>query len=103
MGPILPASLKLGIHQVPPEGMPCHTDFKRLSYNGEDSIVLASPRTGRTHQIRVHLKHLGFPIMNDPLYSCSEYDASLSDVDIAILKKKLIDEKSTGFCPDCEQ
>lgn len=32
------------------------------------SLVLASPKTGRTHQIRVHLKHLNFPIVGDDKY-----------------------------------
>ncbi len=30
--------------------------------------VLLAPRTGRTHQLRVHMKHLGAPILGDPLY-----------------------------------
>ncbi|KAF9882429.1 drap deaminase [Colletotrichum karsti] len=33
------------------------------------SIVRCLPLTGRTHQIRVHLQHLGHPIQNDPLYA----------------------------------
>ena len=44
------------------------TLFKRLSTNGTESIVECHPITGRTHQIRVHLAHLGYPISNDPLY-----------------------------------
>jgi 23S rRNA pseudouridine1911/1915/1917 synthase len=32
------------------------------------SLLMLRPRTGRTHQIRVHLKHLGCPILGDPLY-----------------------------------
>jgi 23S rRNA pseudouridine1911/1915/1917 synthase len=32
------------------------------------SFVLLAPRTGRTHQLRVHLRHLGAPIVGDPLY-----------------------------------
>lgn len=44
------------------------TLFKRVSTNGTESIVECHPITGRTHQIRVHLAHLGYPISNDPLY-----------------------------------
>lgn len=45
------------------------TVFKRISYDGQTSIVKCKPLTGRTHQIRVHLQYLGHPIANDPLYS----------------------------------
>jgi 23S rRNA pseudouridine1911/1915/1917 synthase len=31
--------------------------------------VLLAPRTGRTHQLRVHMKYLGAPVLGDPLYS----------------------------------
>jgi 23S rRNA pseudouridine1911/1915/1917 synthase len=33
------------------------------------SVIEARPKTGRTHQIRVHLKALGYPIICDPLYA----------------------------------
>jgi 23S rRNA pseudouridine1911/1915/1917 synthase len=39
---------------------------------GKLSIVLAVPKTGRTHQIRVHLSNLGFPIIGDLLYGKKE-------------------------------
>lgn len=48
---------------------PCETHFKRLFYDGTHSVVECAPKTGRTHQIRVHLAYLGHPIANDPLYN----------------------------------
>ncbi|MDR2446709.1 MAG: RluA family pseudouridine synthase [Treponema sp.] len=32
------------------------------------SLLLLSPKTGRTHQLRVHLRHIGHPILGDPIY-----------------------------------
>ena len=44
------------------------TQFKTLATDGNFSLVLAKPTTGRTHQIRVHLKHLFSPILGDIIY-----------------------------------
>lgn len=49
-------------------GKPAETHFQVLHASAERSLVVAFPRTGRTHQIRVHLKHSGLPILGDPLY-----------------------------------
>ncbi|NWU88786.1 RUSD2 protein, partial [Upupa epops] len=67
--PILVVSYKVGVCRVDPRGKPCKTVFQRLSYNGRTSVVRCLPRTGRTHQIRVHLQYLGHPIANDPIYN----------------------------------
>ena len=51
---------------------PSITNFKtinRYRFKKEDlSLVEVYPETGRMHQIRVHFKHLGFPLIGDPLY-----------------------------------
>lgn len=42
---------------------------QRTSQYGEYTILLCKPITGRTHQIRAHLKYIGFPIVQDVLYN----------------------------------
>lgn len=42
--------------------------YKVLAANDRYSLVLASPETGRTHQLRVHFAHLGTPILGDDMY-----------------------------------
>ena len=64
---------KVGVNIISEEGKPCETRFTFLSFNGTTSLVKCEPLTGRTHQIRVHLQYLGFPVANDPLYCCSEW------------------------------
>jgi len=52
----------------PPSGREAVTDYEILSVHEGHSLIACMPRTGRTHQIRVHLQHLGHPIAGDPLY-----------------------------------
>ena len=44
------------------------THFIREWTNGQISLVRVRPETGRTHQIRVHMKHIGHPLLGDFLY-----------------------------------
>lgn len=50
------------------EGKEALTEIELIEFNGSLSKLLIKPKTGRTHQIRVHLKHLGNPILGDKLY-----------------------------------
>ena len=49
-------------------GRPSLTEFRVISSAGGGSLVEARPKTGRTHQIRVHLTHCGLPILGDQPY-----------------------------------
>ena len=51
-----------------PAGKPAETHFEIIDYSSPYCLVKAKPITGRTHQIRVHLKHLQAPIFSDPIY-----------------------------------
>lgn len=50
------------------EGDAALTLFERLATDGETSLVKVMPKTGRTHQIRVHFAALGHPLLGDELY-----------------------------------
>jgi 23S rRNA pseudouridine955/2504/2580 synthase len=50
------------------DGKASHTVFRLLARWPEMSLLEAQLKTGRTHQIRVHLAHLGFPILGDEKY-----------------------------------
>lgn len=50
------------------EGREAITQYKVLDRSNKYSLLQLKPQTGRTHQLRVHMKHLGTPILGDPIY-----------------------------------
>ena len=61
-------------------GKPSTTDFKVIAECGPYTWIEARPKTGRTHQIRVHLAENGFSIVCDPLYSGNQKPIRLSEI-----------------------
>lgn len=57
---------------VDPDGRPSRTLVRPLSRGREVTLVEARPLTGRLHQIRVHLKSIGHPVVGDKLYGKDE-------------------------------
>ncbi|MBQ7760687.1 MAG: RluA family pseudouridine synthase [Clostridia bacterium] len=54
--------------EVRADGDSAITSYKVLASCDEASVLAVYPKTGRTHQIRVHLAHIGYPIIGDGLY-----------------------------------
>ncbi|HTB48815.1 MAG TPA: RluA family pseudouridine synthase [Verrucomicrobiae bacterium] len=54
--------------RVGANGKSAQTAYKVLQTNGQLSLLELQPTTGRTHQLRVHLEHLGHPIVGDTFY-----------------------------------
>lgn len=61
--PLVPSRFR-----VAPSGRASRSEVKRLANFKELSLVEVRPLSGRTHQIRIHLAHAGFPVAGDTLY-----------------------------------
>ena len=75
-------------------GQSSRTDFRLVARCGEFSLVEATLATGRTHQIRVHLAHLGFPIAGDDRYGDFELNKALAKRG---LKRMFLHAGALGF------
>ncbi len=62
---------------VSPDGKSATTDYQTVKTSGTYSLVRLFPRTGRTHQLRVHLSYIGTPIYGDDLYGAPQKNESV--------------------------
>jgi len=67
--PLGKENLEIKVRQAVGAGAEARTEFERLACGAGVSLVQARPWTGRLHQIRVHLAHLGHPVLGDKLYT----------------------------------
>ncbi len=66
--PIARKSLPSLLREISPEGKPSVTEFSVLERRGKLTKLALVPVTGRTHQLRLHCAHKGWPILGDPQY-----------------------------------
>lgn len=60
-----------------PDGVWSTTVWKRIEKSKGKSLVLLRPETGRTHQLRVHMKSIGHPILGDRTYGSRHYQKGI--------------------------
>jgi 23S rRNA pseudouridine1911/1915/1917 synthase len=85
------------------------TRWRKLeTFGGAFTLLSVSPKTGRTHQIRVHLSYLGHPILGDPVYGArhGRWKKLLSGQfeSIPPVKRQMLHAETLGFVhPDSEK
>ena len=69
-----------------PDADPARTEYCVLAAENGHTLVRAHPMTGRTHQLRVHFAHLGYPITGDDLYGQASPDIARHALHAATLQ-----------------
>ncbi len=70
--PIARKPLPSLLREIRPHGKPSVTAFSVLSRQEHTCLLALRPITGRTHQLRLHCAHMGYPILGDPQYASAE-------------------------------
>lgn len=70
--PIAPVGGSRMAREIRPDGQSARTHYRVLSVHGLRSLVELELETGRTHQIRIHMAHIGHPLTGDFLYGTED-------------------------------
>lgn len=70
--PIARRPLPSLLREIREDGKPSVTEYRVMEQQGGISKLALRPVTGRTHQLRLHCAHMGFPILGDPQYGTAE-------------------------------
>lgn len=92
--------------RVDPHGRPSQTYYEVIATKNGHSLLKLQPITGRTHQLRIHLKHIGCPIVGDTVYGNTKtpsprlfLHATFLEITIPARKAGAPNERKTFFAP----
>ena len=80
-----------------PNGREAITEYQVIAENNRFSLVELKPRTGRTHQLRIHMAHIGTPILGDKVYNPKSPKADRMYLHAASLEITIPDSKRVTF------
>jgi 23S rRNA-/tRNA-specific pseudouridylate synthase len=92
--PIARKPLPSLLREIRADGKPSVTEYEVLERNEKLCKLKLCPITGRTHQLRLHCAHMGFPIVGDPQYGSEE---SVAFSDSLGIKTQLLCAKALEF------
>ena len=93
--PIARKPLPSLLREIREDGKPSVTRYRVLERNGKLCKLALEPVTGRTHQLRLHCCHAGFPILGDPQYNSPESTELSAEMGLA---HQLLCAKELRFC-----
>ena len=79
--------------RVSKTGKESFTHIEKLKVINNETLLLATIHTGRKHQIRVHMAHIGYPIKNDPLYGIKKDQQALALQSFHLVFKQPLNEE----------
>src|SRR6478609_8895163 len=97
--------MQMTVTADPEQGKPAVTHYKVLERFGYVTLISCQLETGRTHQIRVHMKHIGHPLFNDERYgghlilkgtTCTKYKQFVDNC-FKALPRQALHAKTLGF------
>jgi len=92
-----------GCYHVDSSGRACDTEAEVIERRGERALIRLIPHTGRTHQLRIHLSHLGCPILGDSRYGGKKHQRLMLHAEKLHIDPPALDKKQEQWIAEPEE